>query len=124
MDEFSSLMPNEGGSRFPIVPMLLIALGSVFLLDTLEIYEVRRLVRFWPVLMIGMGLYLLFARMKKHLGKVEPDEGLVLGDQHPPALLARLRVRHELLPLTPRTRHPSKRHTHGRCRAHQRSGYA
>ena len=64
VDEFSSLMPTEGGSRFPIVPMLLIAFGSVFLLDTLEIYEVRRLVRFWPVLMIGMGLYLLFARMK------------------------------------------------------------
>src|SRR6185369_2936719 len=55
VDEFSSLMPTQGGSRFPIVPILLIAFGSVFLLDTLEIYELRRLMRFWPVLMIGLG---------------------------------------------------------------------
>ena len=64
VDEFSSLMPTEGGSRFPIVPILLIAFGSVFLLDTLEIYELRRLMRFWPVLMIALGLYLLYARLK------------------------------------------------------------
>ena len=64
VDEFSSLMPTEGGSRFPIVPVLLIAFGSVFLLDTLEIFELRRLMRFWPVLMILLGLYLLYARMK------------------------------------------------------------
>jgi len=64
VDEFSSLMPTEGGSRFPIIPILLIAFGAVFLLDTLEIFELRRLVRFWPVLMIALGIYLLYARMK------------------------------------------------------------
>jgi hypothetical protein len=64
VDEFSSLMPTAGGSRFPIVPILLIVFGTVFLLDTLEIYEIRRLVRFWPVLMIGLGLYLLVARFR------------------------------------------------------------
>lgn len=64
VDEFSSLMPTAGGSRFPIIPILLISFGGVFLLDTLEIYDLRRLMRFWPVLMIGLGLYLLYARMK------------------------------------------------------------
>jgi len=63
VDEFSSLMPTQGGSRFPIVPILLIAFGSVFLLDTLEIYDLRRLMRFWPVLMIALGIYLLYARL-------------------------------------------------------------
>lgn len=64
VDEFSSLMPTAGGSRFPIVPILLIVFGTVFLLDTLEIYEIRRLVRFWPVLMIGLGVYLLIVRFR------------------------------------------------------------
>jgi len=72
VDEFSSLMPTEGGSRFPIVPILLIAFGSVFLLDTLEIFELRRLMRFWPVLMIALGIYLLYARMKN--GGPRPPE--------------------------------------------------
>lgn len=72
VDEFSSLMPTEGGSRFPIVPILLIAFGSVFLLDTMEIYDLRRLMRFWPVLMIALGLYLLYARMTDR-GPRPPD---------------------------------------------------
>jgi hypothetical protein len=72
VDEFSSLMPTAGGSRFPIVPILLIAFGGVFLLDTLEIYDLRRLMRFWPILMIGMGIYLLYARMKDS-GPRPPD---------------------------------------------------
>ena len=45
VDEFSSLMPGHGGSRFPIAPILLIALGVVFLLNNLEIFELRRMLR-------------------------------------------------------------------------------
>jgi hypothetical protein len=63
VDEFSSLVPGHGGSRFPIAPILLIALGVVFLLNNLEIFELRRMLRYWPVMLIALGLYMLYARM-------------------------------------------------------------
>jgi hypothetical protein len=63
VDEFSSLMPAHGGSRFPVAPILLIALGVVFLLNNLEIFELRRMLRYWPVMLIALGLYMLYLRM-------------------------------------------------------------
>ena len=63
VDEFSSLMPGHGGSRFPVAPILLIALGVVFLLNNLEIFELRRMLRYWPVMLIALGLYMLYMRM-------------------------------------------------------------
>jgi hypothetical protein len=63
VDEFSSLVPGHGGSRFPVAPILLIALGVVFLLNNLEIFELRRMLRFWPVMLIALGLYLLYLRL-------------------------------------------------------------
>ena len=45
VDEFSSLVPGHGGSRFPVAPILLIALGVVFLLNNLEIFELRRMLQ-------------------------------------------------------------------------------
>ena len=55
VDEFSSLVPGGGGSRFPIAPILLIAVGVVFLLNSLEIVELRRMLRYWPVMLIALG---------------------------------------------------------------------
>ena len=62
VDEFSSLFP-QGGSRFPIAPVLLIALGVVFLLNNLELFELRRMLKYWPVMLIALGLYMLYLRM-------------------------------------------------------------
>jgi hypothetical protein len=62
VDEFSSLVPR-GGSRFPVAPILLIALGVVFLLNNLELFELRRMLKFWPVMLIALGLYMLYLRM-------------------------------------------------------------
>jgi hypothetical protein len=61
-DEFSSLLPIHG-SRFPVAPVVLIALGTMFLLHNLDILDLERLLRYWPVLLIGLGAYMLFARM-------------------------------------------------------------
>jgi len=63
VDEFSSLVPGHGGTRFPVAPILLIALGVIFLLNNLEIFELRRMLRYWPVLLIALGVYLLYLRM-------------------------------------------------------------
>jgi hypothetical protein len=61
VDEFSSLAPM-GVSRFPAVPVILIGLGTVMLLDNLGLFDLRRMLRFWPILLIGAGLYMLFTR--------------------------------------------------------------
>jgi hypothetical protein len=62
-DEFSSLFPIHGGSRFPIAPVVLIALGVIFLLNNLDLLDLARALRYWPVLLIGLGAYMLYARM-------------------------------------------------------------
>ena len=73
VDEFSSLVPGHGGSRFPVAPILLIALGVVFLLNNLEIFELRRMLRFWPVMLIALGLYMLYLRVSGTSSKVNND---------------------------------------------------
>jgi hypothetical protein len=64
VDEFSSLVPvRGGGSRFPVAPVLLIAFGVLFLLNNLDILKMRDVVRYWPVLLIAMGGYLMYERL-------------------------------------------------------------
>jgi TM2 domain-containing membrane protein YozV len=64
VDEFSSLGMASEKSGAPIAAILLIVFGAVFLMNNLGFFEIRQLMRFWPVGMIGLGLYLLFVRMK------------------------------------------------------------
>jgi hypothetical protein len=72
VDEFSSLVP-QGGSRFPVAPILLIALGVVFLLNNLELFELRRMLRYWPVMLIALGLYMLYLRMTGNSSGVDRE---------------------------------------------------
>jgi len=73
VDEFSSLVPGHGGSRFPAAPILLIALGVVFLLNNLELVELRRLLRYWPVMLIVLGAYMLYLRMTGSVSEVDRE---------------------------------------------------
>ena len=63
VDEFSSLIPMRGSQRFPAAPVVLIALGVIFLLNNLDLLDMRRALRYWPVLLIAMGAYMLYLRM-------------------------------------------------------------
>lgn len=64
VDEFSSLVPLRGGtSRVPVAPVILIALGVVFLLNNLDVFRMRDLLRYWPVFLIVLGAYMLYARI-------------------------------------------------------------
>ncbi len=64
VDEFSSLVPLKGrGTGFPVLPVVLIALGTLFLLNNLEIVRFYQIMRYWPVFLIALGVYLLYARM-------------------------------------------------------------
>jgi len=62
VDEFSSVLPvkNHAGSKAG--PIVLIASGVLFLLITMDVIAVYQIVRFWPVLLIALGVYLLFNR--------------------------------------------------------------
>jgi hypothetical protein len=69
VDEFSSLLPTRGGaSRFPVAPVVLIALGVIFLLDNLDLLDFSRALKYWPVALIGLGAYMLYARMSPPSG--------------------------------------------------------
>lgn len=63
-EEWSSLL-SQGRytGRAPIGPVLLIVIGVLFLLDTLHLLEFRAIGRFWPVILIVAGAYMLYARM-------------------------------------------------------------
>ncbi len=51
-----------GAANFPAAAVILIALGLALLLNNLGVFELRRALRYWPVLLIGAGVYMLFER--------------------------------------------------------------
>jgi hypothetical protein len=64
VEEFSSLFdvrPTHG--KFPGGAILLIGLGFILLLDTTDIISIDQLERYWPVGLIFVGLYMLYARL-------------------------------------------------------------
>jgi len=63
VDEFSSIVPMRGAHRFPVAPIILIALGVIFLLDNLDLLDFSRVLRYWPVALIALGAYMLYLRM-------------------------------------------------------------
>ena len=66
VDEFSSIVPMQNHtSGFPVVPILLIVIGIVFLLVNLDLVRLYQVLRYWPVFLIALGVYLLYARVSR-----------------------------------------------------------
>jgi len=64
VDEFSSIVPLHSNRRgFPVGPVILIAFGALFLMNTMDILRFDRMVRYWPVLLIVLGGYMLYERI-------------------------------------------------------------
>jgi hypothetical protein len=64
VDEFSSIIPRHGQhSRFPLAPTVLIAVGLIFLLHNLDILRIGEIIRYWPIALIGLGVYMLYERV-------------------------------------------------------------
>jgi hypothetical protein len=63
VDEYSSIL-NLAGSRthVPVAGVVLIAVGVLLLLHTLDLIDLESVARFWPVLLIAAGAYLLAGR--------------------------------------------------------------
>src|SRR6202035_4930299 len=63
VDEFSSLVPLHGQqSSFPLGPAVLIAVGLLFLLNNMEIIRFSQIIRYWPIALIALGVYMLYER--------------------------------------------------------------
>ena len=65
VEEFSSLVRMDASSgRIPLGPVLLIVLGGFFLLANFDLIRIQDVLRFWPLGLIGFGLYMLAGRIK------------------------------------------------------------
>jgi hypothetical protein len=62
VDEYSSIL-DLNGRNVPVAGITLIVLGVVMLLYTLHLFDFERIARFWPVLLIAAGAYLLYGRL-------------------------------------------------------------
>src|SRR5262249_8836741 len=64
LDEFSSIVPMSARTpRFPAGPVLLIAIGLLFLLNNLDLLDMHQVARYWPAALIVYGIFLLWARV-------------------------------------------------------------
>jgi|SRR5579871_4674292 len=64
VDEYSGLLTLEGRSNTaPVAGIVLVLLGGLLLLNTLHIFDFAYLARYWPVLLIAAGVYLLYTRL-------------------------------------------------------------
>jgi Domain of unknown function (DUF5668) len=64
VDEFSGVFHPRGGGRHSSAGALtLIVVGVLFLMNTLNLLELHRVLRFWPVLLILAGVNMLHSRM-------------------------------------------------------------
>lgn len=63
VDEYSSILNVRGGrEQMPVAGIALIVLGVLMLLRTLNLFDFEYVARYWPVLLIAAGAYLLYGR--------------------------------------------------------------
>jgi hypothetical protein len=75
VEEFSSLFdvrPVHG--RFPAGAILLIGVGFILLLDTTDVINMDQIERYWPIALILVGLYLLYARLSPAAHRSRSDQ--------------------------------------------------
>lgn len=64
VDEYSGLLNLHGRpTNAPVAGIVLVALGALLLLHTLNLFDFAYLARYWPVLLIAAGIYLLYTRL-------------------------------------------------------------
>jgi hypothetical protein len=63
VEEFSSLV-GAGDDGFPTGAVVLIGLGVLLLLNTLDLLSIEAVIRFWPAGLILIGAYMLYSRLK------------------------------------------------------------
>ncbi len=72
VDEYSSLLNLRGrNDQVPVAGIALMLLGILMLLHTLNLLDFEYVARFWPVLLIAAGAYLLYNRFTAPAGAQE-----------------------------------------------------
>jgi LiaI-LiaF-like transmembrane region/B-box zinc finger len=72
VDEYSSLLDLRGRKdQVPVAAIALIILGILLLLHTLDLLNFEYVARYWPVLLIAAGAYLLYGRLTGHAASEE-----------------------------------------------------
>jgi hypothetical protein len=67
VDEYSSLIDLRGQKhQVPVAGIALIIMGILLLLHTLDLLDFEYVARYWPVLLIAAGAYLLYGRFVAH----------------------------------------------------------
>jgi hypothetical protein len=65
VDEFSSILSIHGTrTGFPLGAIILIGLGVLLLLNTSGLLPIERIIRYWPVSLILLGVYMLYSRIE------------------------------------------------------------
>ena len=65
VDEFSSIIPMKGrAGGLPVGPLVMIAIGVLFLLNNFELLRISQVLRLWPLGLIAAGLFMLRDRMR------------------------------------------------------------
>lgn len=88
VDEWSSLLPGSvrvSEVRRPIGPIILIAVGVLFLLDNFRIVRIGELLRFWPLILIALGASALYSRLSGPVAVAPPPPPPGPGPVPPPA---------------------------------------
>jgi hypothetical protein len=65
MPPYSEPLANEPRQRTPFGAVVLIVIGLVLLLHTLGIFEDEWISRAWPLILIGIGAWLLYRRTRE-----------------------------------------------------------
>ena len=74
VDEFSSLFNLQGPGERPVVgAFILIGLGLLFLLNTTGLIGMDEIARYWPILLIAAGAWMLYVRTSRR-DPVPPPE--------------------------------------------------
>jgi TM2 domain-containing membrane protein YozV len=64
VEEFSSIFEvRPSHNRMPLGAIFLVVVGFLLLLQTTDIISMELLGRYWPVALIALGVYLLYARV-------------------------------------------------------------
>jgi hypothetical protein len=77
VDEFSSILPQRSQGALPVGPVVLIGMGVIFLLNNLGVLRLSMIFKFWPLSLIGLGVYMLYQRTQERVSGASDSEGNV-----------------------------------------------
>ncbi|MBL8238313.1 MAG: hypothetical protein JNM66_12890 [Bryobacterales bacterium] len=73
VEEFSSVIPVRPDGP-PVGPAVMIGLGVIFLLNNFGVLRFSQIFKFWPVALIGLGIYMLMERTRSSSSEVGREQ--------------------------------------------------